>query len=150
MVRSRSISSGIMMGSLARASSGLRRQVASRFSKHPITSRKRMLSVNAFSDVYDASVSITCSSKMRCNFSEYRALMSSTRNRSRPHQGIKQQIPKRSDGSVPAAHAGRKALAFPILGGLDHGYRRSAWVLSDMKICLLKAEGTPEINLSFL
>jgi putative transposase len=47
-------------------------------------------------------------------------------NQARPHQGIRQQIPEPKAGSVPADHAGRKVLSFPILGGLHHDYRRSA------------------------
>jgi putative transposase len=47
-------------------------------------------------------------------------------NRARPHQGIKQQIPEQKAGSAPADYTGGKVLAFPILGGLHHDYRRSA------------------------
>jgi putative transposase len=47
-------------------------------------------------------------------------------NRARPHQGIRQQIPEQKAGSAPAHHAGGKVLAFPILGGLHHDYRRGA------------------------
>ncbi len=47
-------------------------------------------------------------------------------NRARPHQGIKQQIPEQKAGSAPEDHACGKVLAFPILGGLHHDYRRSA------------------------
>jgi putative transposase len=47
-------------------------------------------------------------------------------NRARPHQGIKQQIPEQKAGSVPADHADGRVLAFPVLGGLHHDYRRSA------------------------
>jgi putative transposase len=47
-------------------------------------------------------------------------------NRARPHQGIKQHIPGQKAGSVPADHADGKVLAFPVLGGLHHDYRRSA------------------------
>jgi putative transposase len=126
MERGRSISSVIMMASLGSALSELRRRVESRFSKHLITFRKRMPSVNVFSEVCDASVSITCSSCMRSNSSGYSTLMYATRNRARPHQGIKQQIPERSAGSAPEDHTCGKDLAFPILGGLHHDYCRSA------------------------
>jgi hypothetical protein len=78
MERDRSISSVIMMASLGWASRGLRRQVESRFSKHPITFRKRMPSVNAFSEVCDASVLITCSSCMRSSFNGYSTRMYAT------------------------------------------------------------------------
>jgi len=47
-------------------------------------------------------------------------------NRARPHQGIKQQIPEQKAGSAPEDHTGGKVLAFPVLGGLHHDYRRSA------------------------
>src|SRR5260221_13305681 len=47
-------------------------------------------------------------------------------NRARPHQGINQQIPEQKAGTAQADHACGKILAFPILGGLHHDYRRSA------------------------
>jgi putative transposase len=47
-------------------------------------------------------------------------------NQTRPHQGIRQQIPEQKAGSVPAQHARGKVISFPILGGLHHDYRRSA------------------------
>ena len=47
-------------------------------------------------------------------------------NRARPHQGIKQQIPEQKAGSVQEDHTRGKVIAFPILGGLYHDYRRSA------------------------
>jgi putative transposase len=47
-------------------------------------------------------------------------------NRARPHQGIKQQVPERSAGSAPEEHTCGKVLAFPVLGGLHHDYRRTA------------------------
>ena len=47
-------------------------------------------------------------------------------NRARPHQGIRQQIPVPKAGLVPADHIGGKVIAFPVLGGLHHDYRRSA------------------------
>jgi len=46
-------------------------------------------------------------------------------NRARPHQGIKQQIPEQKAGSVQEDHTRGKVIAFPILGGLYHDYRRS-------------------------
>ena len=95
MVRGRSISSGIMIVSLGRASSGLRRQVESRFSKHLITFRKRMPHVNAFSEVYDANVSITCSSCMRCNFSGYSTLMYATSTEPGRIKGSDSRFPSR-------------------------------------------------------
>ena len=47
-------------------------------------------------------------------------------NRSRPHQGIKQQIPEQYGEPVPADHDAGKILSFPVMGGLHHDYRRSA------------------------
>src|SRR5260370_6304437 len=47
-------------------------------------------------------------------------------NLARPHQGIKQQIPEQRARSVPADQADGRVLAFPVLGGLHHDYRRSA------------------------
>ena len=46
-------------------------------------------------------------------------------NRARPHQGIRQQIQEPQAGPVPAEHASGKVIAFPVLGGLHHDYRRS-------------------------
>ncbi|MDP9313216.1 MAG: integrase core domain-containing protein [Chloroflexota bacterium] len=45
-------------------------------------------------------------------------------NRSRPHQGIGQRIPE-SHESV-ALRASETVIAFPVLGGLHHDYRRAA------------------------
>jgi putative transposase len=50
-------------------------------------------------------------------------------NRARPHQGIKQQIPEPPAGPMPADPESGKVLSFPVLGGLHHDYRRSAYVL---------------------
>jgi putative transposase len=47
-------------------------------------------------------------------------------NRARPHQGIKQQIPERSAGSMPPYYESGKVISFPVLGGLHYDYRRSA------------------------
>jgi putative transposase len=47
-------------------------------------------------------------------------------NQARPHQGMRQQIPKQRAESVPPDHASGKILSFPILGGLHYDYRRSA------------------------
>ncbi|HET8628622.1 MAG TPA: integrase core domain-containing protein [Thermomicrobiales bacterium] len=47
-------------------------------------------------------------------------------NGARPHQGIDQAIPARS-GPVACAHVDRgRIVAFPVLGGLHHDYRRVA------------------------
>ena len=47
-------------------------------------------------------------------------------NQSRPHQGIKQRIPVPRELSVQASGASGKVMAFPVLGGLHHDYRRAA------------------------
>jgi putative transposase len=47
-------------------------------------------------------------------------------NRTRPHQGIKQQIPEPPTKPLPPDPTGGKILSFPVLGGLHHDYRRSA------------------------
>jgi putative transposase len=54
-------------------------------------------------------------------------------NQARPHQGIQQQIPEQKAGSVPAQHESDKVISFPVLGGLHHDYRRSAYVCSVVK-----------------
>lgn len=46
-------------------------------------------------------------------------------NRARPHQGIKQKIPDRI-GSVEGESRRGKIIAFPVLSGLHHDYRRAA------------------------
>ena len=46
-------------------------------------------------------------------------------NKSRPHQGIGQRIP-RGPGEGPAANTDGEVVARPILGGLHHDYRRAA------------------------
>jgi putative transposase len=50
-------------------------------------------------------------------------------NQARPHQGIKQQIPEPPTEPRPPEPTGGKVLSFPVLGGLHHDYRRSAYVL---------------------
>jgi putative transposase len=47
-------------------------------------------------------------------------------NQARPHQGIKQQVPKPNVVPIPPDYEGGKVLSFPVLGGLHHDYRRSA------------------------
>jgi len=47
-------------------------------------------------------------------------------NQDRPHQGRRQRIP--GDAAAPPTHAGGvgNMRAFPVLGGLQHAYRRAA------------------------
>ena len=47
-------------------------------------------------------------------------------NRSRPHQGIHQQLPEHADSLEPAAHEVGRVTAFLVLNGLHHDYRRVA------------------------
>ena len=47
-------------------------------------------------------------------------------NRSRPHQGIGQRIPMPHASSAVALSTSAKVIAFPVLGGLHHDYRRAA------------------------
>jgi putative transposase len=46
-------------------------------------------------------------------------------NRSRPHQGIGQQVPSGSLECTPEPHIGN-IISFPVLNGLHHEYRRAA------------------------
>ncbi len=47
-------------------------------------------------------------------------------NRSRPHQGIKQQVPEAAHSSDGSARCSGTVIAFPVLGGLHHEYKRVA------------------------
>lgn len=47
-------------------------------------------------------------------------------NQSRPHQGIEQRIPAPKEYSVHGSGASGQVIAFPVLGGLHHDYRRAA------------------------
>ncbi len=47
-------------------------------------------------------------------------------NRSRPHQGINQQVPEPAESLRLVGGDTAKVIAFPILGGLHHEYRRAA------------------------
>ena len=47
-------------------------------------------------------------------------------NRTRPHQGIHQQVPEGEAPSVPPGQSGKCIIAVPVLGGLHHEYRRVA------------------------
>ena len=47
-------------------------------------------------------------------------------NHARPHQGIAQRIPAPREDLVQASGASGNVIAFPVLGGLHHDYRRAA------------------------
>ncbi len=47
-------------------------------------------------------------------------------NRSRPHQGINQQVPEPDESSGPPLRGTSNVIACPVLGGLLHEYRRFA------------------------
>ncbi len=47
-------------------------------------------------------------------------------NQARPHQGIDQQIPEPSRSALSSHHAGNKAIALPVMGGLHHDYHWAA------------------------
>jgi transposase InsO family protein len=47
-------------------------------------------------------------------------------NRSRPHQGIDQRIPEPQESTPSASGERGTVIAFPVLGGLHHDYRRAA------------------------
>ena len=67
----------------------------------------------------------TCLSSTRGNSSACSISIWRTRNRARPHQGIRQQLPEPSRSSHSSHHAGGKVIAVPIVGGLHHDYQ---WV----------------------
>ena len=46
-------------------------------------------------------------------------------NGGRPHQGIEQQVPRLAERES-AGEGGGRVIAFPVLGGLHHDYRRVA------------------------
>ena len=46
-------------------------------------------------------------------------------NGRRPHQGIEQQVPRLAERESVGEGGGR-VIAFPVLGGLHHDYRRVA------------------------
>ncbi len=47
-------------------------------------------------------------------------------NHARPHQGINQRVPERGDASSSSIDAEGRVVAFPVLGGLHHDYRKVA------------------------
>ncbi len=47
-------------------------------------------------------------------------------NTERPHQGLQQRIPDRTEGTLTRPRAGGRVHAVPVLGGLHHAYRRVA------------------------
>ena len=47
-------------------------------------------------------------------------------NHARPHQGVKQQDPEPGDTGAGSVNAGAPIVAFPVLGGLHHDYRKAA------------------------
>jgi putative transposase len=47
-------------------------------------------------------------------------------NRTRPHQGIQQQVPEPNKSSRSSPQAGDKVIAVPRVGGLHHDYQRVA------------------------
>ena len=47
-------------------------------------------------------------------------------NRSRPHQGINQQVPDRESSPDSSAGTAEEIVSFPVFGGLHHEYRRAA------------------------
>ena len=59
---------------------------------------------------------------LHCVFKEYVAYF----NQARPHQGIAQQIPAPREHVTQASEASGNVIAFPVLGGLHHEYRRAA------------------------
>ena len=58
----------------------------------------------------------------------YRVLKEYVRyiNGSRPHQGINQRVPEGEERSGSSGDSKGTVIAFPILGGLHHEYRRVA------------------------
>jgi putative transposase len=63
--------------------------------------------------------------------------------RARPHQGIKQQIPEHCGEPVPLDHQRGKILSLPVLGGLHHDYRRSAFSATSSDLLLARSVTVP-------
>jgi len=47
-------------------------------------------------------------------------------NEARPHQGIQQQVPQGKVPSIPPDQCGDRIISVPVLGGLNHEYRKVA------------------------
>ncbi len=47
-------------------------------------------------------------------------------NQARPHQSLDQRVPEPHDRSGPTIGTTGQVIAFPVLGGLHHEYRRAA------------------------
>ncbi len=47
-------------------------------------------------------------------------------NRSRPHQGINQHVPEPEATAASSVNTKVDVVAFPVLGGLHHAYRKAA------------------------
>ncbi len=73
-------------------------------------------------------------------------------NRARPHQGIQQQRPEPPTKPLPPDPTGGTILSFPVLGGLHHDYRRSAYVLPNTMYCQRPAQSASPmiINMQIL
>jgi len=125
-----------------------------RFLIHPMTLPEPMRSANAS----PRSVRQECldhqlllhEKQLQCVLNEYVAYF----NQTRPHQGIRQQLPEPPRGPLSPDHDRGKVSSFAVLGGLHHDYRSSVkfgkhaerWPGEALVNLQLVSSGTPLID----